>query len=188
MSVDEPISRLREQVARLESEPPAPVDVEREREEQRLVVAMSRLIAHRPRSVWEIEEALARRDVPAAMTGAVVGRLEDAGLLDDAEFARAWVASRRRIKGLGPRALRSELKRKGVDPRFVEPAIGTEGQSETAARALDLAQRKVDAMGDLPRRDMPRAARRLTGYLERKGYGETTVRRSVRSALLDRPR
>ena len=42
-------------------------------------------------------------------------RLTELGMLDDATFARAWVESRDRARPRGERAIRDELRRKGID-------------------------------------------------------------------------
>ena len=52
-------------------------------------------------------DALAKRDVDAEVSEAVLDRLVAAGLIDDAAFAGAWVESRHHGRGLARRALAS---------------------------------------------------------------------------------
>jgi regulatory protein len=56
---------------------------------------------------------------------AVMGRLEQVGLVDDEAFARFWVENRDRFKPLSERALSYELKRKGVSDAAIEAALET---------------------------------------------------------------
>ena len=48
------------------------------------------------------------------MAGRLLDRFEEVGLVDDEAFARSWVDSRQRTRGLARRALAQELRRKGV--------------------------------------------------------------------------
>ena len=54
-------------------------------------------------------------DTPTTSARAVLDRLADVGLIDDADFAEQWVHSRRANAGKGKRALAAELHTKGVD-------------------------------------------------------------------------
>src|SRR5699024_7278262 len=92
----------------------------------------------RARSRKELADKLASREVPEDIATRLLDRFEEVGLVDDAAFARLWVDSRHRGKGLAPRALAAELRRKGVCDEVVKEAteeIGLDEQEE-AARAL----------------------------------------------------
>ncbi len=52
-----------------------------------------------------------------------VTRLLELGILDDAAFAAAWVASRDRAHPRGTRALRTELVRKGIDHETIRSVL-----------------------------------------------------------------
>jgi regulatory protein len=62
-----------------------------------------RLLTAAPRSRAQLAAELRRRRVPAEAAEAVLGRFADAGLIDDAAFARAWVESRHHSRGLSMR-------------------------------------------------------------------------------------
>src|SRR5215207_4605441 len=66
------------------------------------------------RSRRELADRLARRNVPDDVAGRLLDRFEEVGLVDDEVFARSWVDSRQRTRGLARRALAQELRRKGV--------------------------------------------------------------------------
>ena len=51
-----------------------------------------------------------RGGVPDEAAEAVLTRFTDAGLIDDAAFARAWVESRHHSRGLSKRSLSAELQ------------------------------------------------------------------------------
>ena len=75
-----------------------------------------RLLTGSTRTRADLERALRRRGIADDVAGAVLDRLTEVGLIDDAAYAEAFVASRHRDRGLGRSALRAELRRKGVDP------------------------------------------------------------------------
>ena len=74
-----------------------------------------RRLTDQPRSRAELAEALAKRRVPVDVATQLLDRFTEVGLIDDEAFARAWVESRMRGKGLARRALALELHRKGID-------------------------------------------------------------------------
>lgn len=76
--------------------------------------AAARFLEVRPRSVDEVRRRLHDAGYRLDLVVGAIERLTDLGMLDDEAFARAWVESRDRARPRGERALRSELRRKGV--------------------------------------------------------------------------
>ncbi len=85
--------------------------------------AAARFLEVRPRSVAEVRRRLRDAGYRAELVEAAIGRLADLGMLDDAAFARAWVESRDRARPRGERALRSELRRKGIADELVAAVL-----------------------------------------------------------------
>lgn len=132
-----------------------------------------------PRTRAELAGDLRKRGVPDDVAESVLDRFTDVGLIDDDAFAEAWVASRLRSKGLAPRALSQELRRKGVSPDVVSAAIDTLDDDQIEAAARRLVQRKVrSATVD---RDV--LARRLFSMLARKGYSSDLSLRVIREEM-----
>jgi len=101
------------------------------------------------------------------------------GLIDDAEFARLWVESRRRSRGTAPRVLRQELREKGVDLELIESlldSIDADEQRVDARRLVDAKLRSVS------RFDEAVQIRRLVSLLVRRGYGPSLAFEVVREA------
>jgi hypothetical protein len=92
----------------------------------------------RARSRQELADKLAGRNVPTEVATRLLDRFEEVGLVDDTAFARSWVEGRVASKGLAPRALAQELRRKGVADEVAREALSRidEGEQEAAARAL----------------------------------------------------
>lgn len=139
-----------------------------------------RLLAARPRTRDELRKALARKGIDAEVADEVLGKFDKAGLIDDAQFAETWVRSRQTYQGLGKRALKSELLRKGVDRQIVEDTIEEVDPEAEEGRARALVCKRLRALSGV---DEVTAVRRLVNMLARKGYSEGMAYRVVREEL-----
>jgi regulatory protein len=122
------------------------------------------LLARRPRSRRELDDYLRRRGVTAGAREAVLGRLGERGLVDDASFARVWVENRSTFRPRSRRALAVELRRKGVVGESAASALAAvddESAARTAARSY------ARRLRGLERREF---SQRLLGYLGRRGF------------------
>jgi regulatory protein len=153
-----------------------------------VIAAGARFLEVRPRAVSEVQRHLVEAGYPVALVEAAVARLLELGYLDDEAFARAWVESRDRAHPRGARAIRSELRRKGVAVGDVESALAareataTDEDPDDPARGLGDGERAGSAASD------EAAARRL---LERRAAAlgreaDPRKRRSKAYALLAR--
>ena len=134
----------------------------------------------RARSRRELADKLASKAVPDELAERLLNRFEEVGLVDDAAFARAWVESRQRGKGLARRALTQELRRKGIADDLVRDAVEGVDPEDELASARELVRRKSRTMARL---DRATATRRLVGMLARKGYPPGDAYRVVRDEL-----
>ena len=98
----------------------------------------------------------------------------------DAAFARAWVEGRHTSRGLAPRAIAQELRRKGVDDAVAKEALEELGGEEQEETARALVRKKLRS---LARYDDATKTRRLVGLLARKGYAPGLAYRIVREEL-----
>jgi regulatory protein len=137
----------------------------------------------RARSRAELRQKLADRLVPDEIAESLLDRFEEVGLVDDAAFANAWVSSRQVGKGLAPRALAQELRRKGIDDEVARQALDQVGLDDQLEAARLLVRRKSRAVARL---DTTTATRRLVAMLARKGYGSGLAYRVVKEELAER--
>lgn len=143
------------------------------RAEQRAFDRALRFLAYRPRSADEVRRNLARHETPDALIAPVLARLQELGYLDDRSFARFWLESRARFKPLGARALRYELRAKGVADDIIEPLLADIEEEEAAYRAAAGQAKRI-------RRTTRQAFRRkLSGRLRRRGFEADTIRAVV---------
>jgi regulatory protein len=134
----------------------------------------------RARSRADLEKKLAQRNVPADVATRLLDRFEEVGLVDDAAFAREWVAQRQEGRGLARRALAQELRRKGIDDDVAGEALGSVEESDEVEAARMLVQRKLRSVRGL---ETDKAIRRLVGMLARKGHSSAVAYRVVREEL-----
>ena len=139
-----------------------------------------RLLTAAPRTRAQLDQALRRRGVPQSTADVALDRLAGAGLIDDAAFARAWVDTRHRGRGLARRALTAELRQRGVDEGDVRAAVADLSPEQEAAAARRLVEAKLAATRGRP---LATRMRRLTGLLARKGYPAAMAYRVIREAL-----
>ncbi len=118
--------------------------------------------------------------MPAEVAEAVLDKFEAAGLINDGEFARSWVQSRQRSKGLARNVLAMELRRKGVDEEIAQEALSELDPDVERQAAHQLVQKKLRTMRGL---DQQVQIRRLTGLLARKGYSPQVAFDVVREEL-----
>lgn len=147
--------------------------------------AALRLLGVRARSRAEIAERLGRRGFAPETVDDVLHRLEQAGLIDDEQFAREWAQSRSRYSGRGALALRRELRGKGVAEHTVEAALAEIDHDDERDRAAALAAKRLAASSlDLTdHADRAKAYRRLSGALGRRGFAPDVIAAVVGEAL-----
>jgi regulatory protein len=139
-----------------------------------------RLLTTEPRTRAQLGDAMRRRGVPEETADAILDHLADAGLVDDAAFAKAWVESRHYARGLSRRSLSTELRRRGVGGDDITEAVETLDSEQETDTARQLVTRKLRST-----RGQPAAARarRVASMLARKGYPAGLAFRLIREAL-----
>ena len=144
--------------------------------EQRAVAheAALRLLAHRPRSETEMRTRLAMRGVESSAIEDEVSRLREAGLLDDQEFARAWVEDRKRLAPRGRRMLRYELLGRGIKLDAVDLVTEDVDDRETAL-ALARSKARGSALASYET-----FLTRVGGFLKRRGFDYAVTAEAVR--------
>lgn len=132
-----------------------------------------RFLEPRPRSTAEVRQHLLKKDVPADVVTRVIEKLTGAGLLDDAAFAKYWVENREEFRPRAGRALRFELKRKGLADSAISDAIGKVDESESAYRAGLARARRLSTLEYREFRD------KLVAFLARRGFSYDVAKRAA---------
>jgi regulatory protein len=144
--------------------------------------AAERALARRPFARFDLRRRLMQKQHPPRAVEVALGRLADAGLLDDRRFAEHF-ASVQGGRGRGPVRLLRDLGRQGVDRKTAEWAVRRVSAREGLAGvdgARRVAVRRAAQLGGLA----PEVARRrLQAYLARRGYRGADVRDLVEELL-----
>lgn len=130
----------------------------------------------------QLQDALTKRGIPEDVGRAVLDRFEELDLVDDEAFAKAWVESRHRGRGLARRALGHELRHRGVADEVAREALAGLALEDELIMARDIVRKRLTGTrGDEPARRI----RRLAGVLARKGYSPATSMQAVREVLAE---
>ena len=121
-----------------------------------------RMLDRRDYSHAELVKKLVEKGETPEDAEAVVSRLSELGVVDDARYA-ALVVRQYAGKGYGERRVRAELQKRGVPRELLDAAL--EEMPEQDDAVLTLLRRKLGDSFD--RADVKRA----TDALARKGYG-----------------
>ena len=128
------------------------------------------------RTEAEIRRKLQAKGLPPEHIQPVVERLQRAGLVDDQAYARAWVESRETHRPKGKRAVRAELRRKGILPEAAQAAVETIDEEQSAERAA------LDRAARLAHLSWPEFRAKLGGFLLRRGFAYSTAHAAVAQA------
>lgn len=130
-----------------------------------------RYVAMRPRSVWEMETYLRRKEVDEPVAVSIITRLQNVGLLDDRSFAQSWVHSRRLLKSMSHRKLRLELQQKQVPVSIIDQVLREdEGNDHTALREI-IDKKRARYADD----------NKLIQYLARQGFNYDDIKNALSS-------
>jgi regulatory protein len=134
--------------------------------------ALGRLEA-RPRSEAEIRRYLLGKEYSSEIIDQVIDRLRSAGLLGDREFAKFWVENRQVFRPRSARALKYELRQKGVPPEEIARSVKKLDEADSAYRA---ARPRAER---LRRLDAQEFRAKLSGFLARRGFDYQVTRDTV---------
>lgn len=136
-----------------------------------------RFLESRPRSEREVRTRLLRHGIPEPRIDAVIERLRGIGLIDDAAFARFWIENRERFSPRGARALKAELRQKGLAAEMAGEEVA-EGLDESAS-AREVALRRGPRLAGL---DYQTFRQKLWALLARRGFDYEVIPAAIEEA------
>jgi regulatory protein len=141
------------------------------------------MLEARARGADELKRLLLRKGEPAADVDAALQRLTQAGLIDDANYARQLARTKALGAGMSRRRIQQELARRGVARDVSSEAIAEvfDGEGVDEMAALERVARKK--LCTLDKLDPPTRKRRLYAFLARRGYDSDDISKVLRQIL-----
>ena len=131
------------------------------------------LISYRSHSKKELFDKL-RRDFDEDSAQKAVDRMQELGLINDGEFAKAYARKLVYGKKMSLRAAEFELHRKGIDNITAEQVLsGLEYDAQT--QIIEFISKKYRNIED------EKVRRRAVAALQRKGYGWDDIKQAIES-------
>jgi regulatory protein len=139
-----------------------------------------RVLGHRARSREELRRRLLAKGHDEHAVDDALERLAADGYLDDAAFARSYVADKRRLESWGAERIRRGLRELGVDTIAIDEALGGGGggggeEDDELDRALAVLRRR-----GAPEPPLEAARRRAFQALQRRGFSSSVAYAAVR--------
>lgn len=128
----------------------------------------------------ELEERLRRDGYPEEVVEEAIAYAEKFHYLDDAEYARTYLAGRGSRKG--SRMVAMELTQKGVASSIVEEVMEERSEETEYDLARNLAAKKLGAKKVIDEGEY----RRCWGFLTRRGFSSSVIGHVLREYEIDR--
>ena len=137
-----------------------------------------RFLSFRQRSEKEIKDYLLKKNVSSYVSSKIIEKLKEFKFLNDEEFARAWISSRKTSKPKPWRIIKLELRRKGISEELIEsfePEKEEENELDLDA-ARKIVEKKIGKYKGLSKNEI---YQKLGRHLASKGFDWDTVKRSI---------
>ena len=141
-----------------------------------------RFLASRVRSEAQVRERLATRGVGPEDVEATVCRLCELGYVDDSEFSRAVIRSRRNHRARGRRYVFEELRMYGVSEAVADEELRTSYGDEIEV-ARPVGHKQAGKLAEMPFLEF---RQRLGSFLVRRGFEHSTAESLVTELWEDR--
>lgn len=146
---------------------------------QRAVERAYNFLSYRPRSREEVRRYLRRKETPPNVIDAALAKLDRLDLVNDEAFASFWMENREQFSPRGARAIKNELRMKGVERTVVDEVITGDKDEELALKA---GRKKALSLVHASTMDFATFRNRLGSFLQRRGFSYDITKRTV-SAL-----
>lgn len=130
-------------------------------------------LSYRARSESEIRKNLQKHEIPEVVIEETLERLRRDGLVNDDQFAQAWVENRSTFRPRSRRMMAMELRQKGLDDEAMQPALQ---EVDDEALAYEAAQKRAPRFKDL---EWIEFRKKLSGFLARRGFPYPVIATTV---------
>ncbi len=127
-------------------------------------------LSYRPRSEEEVRKNLRKHDTDPEIIELIIARLQKGKMVNDPDFANLWVENRSEFRPRGRRALRAELRQKGINNHTIEETLKDLNEEELAYRAAIKRSRRYKELEWLDYR------KKMNGFLARRGFNYSDIK------------
>lgn len=133
------------------------------------------LISYRSHSKKELFDKL-RRDFDEDSAQKAIDRMQELGLINDGEFAKAYARKLVYGKKMSLRAAELELRRKGIDNITAEQVL-SDLEYDAQTQIIEFISKKYRNIED------EKVRRRAVAALQRKGYGWDDIKQAIETLV-----
>jgi regulatory protein len=133
-------------------------------------------LSYRARTEKEMRDRLAKYGYSEAVIEEVLARMTRHGYVDDSSFAAQWVENRSEFRPRGARALRMELRQKGVTDKRIDQAVDNLDEAELALRAARKQARRYEDL------EWDAFRKKMYGFLARRGFNYDDINKAALQA------
>jgi regulatory protein len=123
-----------------------------------------KLFVYRDRSEGEVRQKLSDLNIDEGTIEAVIQRLSIGEIINDRRFAKQWIANRTEFRPRSQRALRYELKQKGISEAIISNALEMVDDEKACYEAAQKQCRKYKGL------EWGEFRKRMVAFLARRGF------------------
>ena len=136
---------------------------------------------HSEKEVRDYFRVKGKEEISQLVRDSVIEVLKKKGLVNDLEFAKAWVEARRKSKQKGIKALKAELFQKGIDKEIIEEVVR---QQATGSSEEELARQALEKKMKFWKNLEPQVFKKKAfEFLMRKGFEYEVVREVIEKIM-----
>ena len=143
-----------------------------------------RRLSNAPRTRKELAQDLKKKKIEEDIAKQVLDRFEELGLINDQTYSENFVANTHERRKLGKKALKQQLRSKGVSEETANQAVLQISDEDEFKSALALALKKIRSIqNDDPQTQI----RKIVSLLARKGYSSSLSFQVAKQVINDFP-
>lgn len=144
--------------------------------EERVYGNAINFVTMRARSEKEIKLWFKRKKIDTNTETEIFNRLKSINLVDDKKFAAWWVEQRLTFRPKSRRALRMELKQKGVSEEIIDEALKDPDLTSEKETAKDLLSKNTKKFARYPEKERKK---KMIGFLGRRGFSWEIIKKAI---------
>ena len=155
-------------------------DILKDEELNKAINQALKFLSYRQRSEKEIRDKLEDKGYEEIYVDEAVSYCKKHKYIDDRTFAESFIRDKINLNNFGSYRIKRELGVKGISDEIISDVLIEDKESEYE-RAFEIAKKKYSTYKNI---DKIKAYRRLSGFLQRKGYSFDIVN-SILNKLID---